>query len=140
MTKKDVSWIKDSGLYGTWTFTTQTMTDVGYYKGIAYIVMHLMPDPMHVNSCVINSNSNSNKGNTACIEADNRACSHVGYDDEKEECVDTETSEVEWSDGTYNYGSHYCYMVLIIATSIAIATAILLLLLLLLIATTIYRH
>ena len=109
MTKKDVSWIKDSGLYGTWTFTTQTMTDVGYYKGIAYVVMHLMPDPMHVNSCVINSNSNSNKGNTTCIEADNRACSHVGYDDEKEECVDTETSEVEWSDGTYNYGSHYCY-------------------------------
>jgi hypothetical protein len=98
MTKKDSSWIEKSGLYGTRTFTTQTMTDVGYYKGVAYVVMHLMPDPMQVKSCVIKGDKSKN--NTTCIEADNKACSHVGaIDNENEECVDTETHTVEWSDG-----------------------------------------
>jgi hypothetical protein len=60
--------------------------------------MHLMPDPMQVKSCVIKGDDKKQK---ACIEADNRACSHVGAkDNEKEECVNTETSKVEWSDVT----------------------------------------
>jgi len=99
MPKKDSSWIQNSGLYGTWTFTTETMTDVGYYKGIAYVVMHIMPDPMQVKSCVIKGTSKDK--NNSCIEANNKACSHVGaVDNEHEECVNTENSEVEWSDVT----------------------------------------
>ena len=108
MPKKDSSWIEKSGLYGTWTFTTETMTDVGYYKGVAYVVMHLMPDPMQVKSCVIKGDSKTKK--KACIEADNMACSHAGaIDDENEQCVDIETSQIEWSDGAllkgWNCGS-----------------------------------
>ena len=86
MPKKDSSWIQRSGIYGTWTFTTETMTDVGYYKGLAYVVMHLMPDPMQVKSCILKD----------CIEADNQACSHTGAD---HECLNTETTDAEWSDG-----------------------------------------
>ena len=74
-----------SGLYGTWTFSTTTMTDVGYYKGRAYMVMHLMPDPMQVRSCQLEG----------CSEASNQLCQH------KKECVNTETTVVEWSDGAY---------------------------------------
>ena len=115
MPRKDSSWIEQSGLYGTWTFTTQTMTDAGYYKGIAYVVMHLMPDPMQVQSCVLpevdsNDNGDDNNGNgndndknkktKGCIEADNRACSHTdAVDNEHEACVNTETTNLEWSDG-----------------------------------------
>eukprot|EP00535_Pseudo-nitzschia_heimii_P002350 CAMPEP_0197191912 /NCGR_PEP_ID=MMETSP1423-20130617/24237_1 /TAXON_ID=476441 /ORGANISM="Pseudo-nitzschia heimii, Strain UNC1101" /LENGTH=113 /DNA_ID=CAMNT_0042644697 /DNA_START=117 /DNA_END=454 /DNA_ORIENTATION=+ len=99
MPRKDSSWIEQSGLHGTWTFTTQTMTDAGYYKGIAYVVMHLMPDPMQVQSCVIEGDpKEKTKG---CVEADNRACSHTdAADNEHEDCVDTETTDVEWSDVT----------------------------------------
>ena len=90
MPKKDSSFLEKSGLYGTWTFTTQTMTDVGYYKGLAYVVMHVMPDPMQVKSCVIEG---------TCIEADNQVCNHAGGT--TQECVDIETSPVEWSDGVF---------------------------------------
>ena len=102
MPKKDSSWIEKSGLYGTWTFTTQTMTDVGYYKAIGYVVMHLMPDPLQVKSCVITGEGDptDKKKHKACIEADNRACSHMGVKNNGvEKCVNTETSEVEWSEG-----------------------------------------
>ncbi len=92
MPKKNSSWIQRSGIYGTWTFTTETMTDVGYYKGLAYVVMHLMPDPMQVKSCTINADNKQ----PACIEADNQACSHTGVD---QRCISTETEELEWSDG-----------------------------------------
>ena len=94
MPKKDSSWIEKSGLYGTWTFTTQTMTDVGYYKGLAYVVMHVMPDPMQIKSCVIPGDG---KKHHACIEADNQVCNHDG--NSNQECVDIETSMVDWSDG-----------------------------------------
>ena len=66
------------------------MTDVGYYKGLAYVVMHVMPDPMQVKSCVIER---------TCIEADNQVCNHAGGT--TQECVDIETSPVEWSDGVF---------------------------------------
>lgn len=83
-----------SGLYGTWTFATQTMTDVGYYKGRAYVVMHLMPDPMQVRSCQ----------HKDCSEETNHLCqrsapSQLGL--ETEECVDTENAIAEWSDGEF---------------------------------------
>ena len=94
MPKKDSSFLEKSGLYGTWTFTTQTMTDVGYYKGLAYVVMHVMPDPMQVKSCVIEGDG---KKHQACIEANNQVCNHAGGT--TQECVDIETSPVEWSDG-----------------------------------------
>ena len=85
-------WIEESNLYGTWTFTTQTMTDIGYYKGISYFVIHIMPNPMSgVNSCIINDNNN-------CTEADNYACHY--NNERKKECINTETSQVDWSDGT----------------------------------------
>jgi hypothetical protein len=94
MPKKESAWIEKSGLYGTWTFTTETMSDAGYYKGIAYVVMHVMPNPMQVKSCVIKDRKK------ACIEAENRACSHVGaMDNANEQCVHTETHQIEWSDG-----------------------------------------
>jgi len=75
------------------------MTEVGYYKGISYVVMHLMPDPMQVKSCIIRNNGNNKT--SGCLEADNKACSHGGaVGNEREECVDTETKEIEWSDVT----------------------------------------
>ena len=87
-------WIEESNLYGTWTFTTQTMTDIGYYKGISYFVIHIMPTPMSgVNSCIINDTSGNN-----CTEANNYACQY--NNERKEECINTETSQVDWSDGT----------------------------------------
>jgi hypothetical protein len=76
-----------SGLYGTWTFATQAMTDIGYYKGRAYVIMHLMPDPMQARSCELKE----------CAELSNHVCQK--QNDGKEECVSTETSVVEWSDG-----------------------------------------
>ena len=98
MPKKDLSWIQDSGIYGTWTFTTQTMTDAGYFKGISYVVMHVMPDPMRVKSCEIQKNPNNSS--ESCREENNLACSHGGApNDVKEVCVDTETTQLEWSDG-----------------------------------------
>jgi hypothetical protein len=113
-------WIEESGMYGTWTFTTQTMTDVGYYKGIGYFIIHIMPNPMQVNSCSIIQNNNNNNtssyvgdhynnktntktnaNDTSCIEADNYACHYNNNNNNKEEeCINTETSQVEWSDGT----------------------------------------
>ncbi|KAG7370835.1 hypothetical protein IV203_019405 [Nitzschia inconspicua] len=84
-----------SGLYGTWTFSTQTMTDIGYYKGRAYVIMHLMPDPMQFRSCQLPD----------CPEESNHLCqrSMASLSSQlqgKEECVDTEGSIVEWSDVT----------------------------------------
>jgi hypothetical protein len=100
-----------SSLYGTWTFVTETMTDVGYYKGRAYVVMHLMPDPMQIYSCQRED----------CPERYNKICqlqqqqqqqqkdSNIVRDEnddgdamsDKEECIDTETSVATWSDGMY---------------------------------------
>lgn len=91
-----------SGLYGTWTFATQTMTDIGYYKGRAYVILHLMPDPMQVRSC-------QKKG---CVEASNHIChyqqqqggsfsSSSELEGHVEECIDTENAVVEWSDGEF---------------------------------------
>ena len=86
-------WIEESNLYGTWTFTTQTMTDIGYYKGISYFVIHIMPNPMSgVNSCEMIGDNNN------CTEADNYACHY--NNERKKECINTETSQVDWSDGT----------------------------------------
>jgi hypothetical protein len=88
-----------SGLYGTWTFATQTMTDIGYYKGRAYVILHLMPDPMQVRSCQLKD----------CLEQSNHLCQRTTKTatsvlapelEGKEECIETETSVVEWSDGT----------------------------------------
>jgi hypothetical protein len=120
-------WIEESGMYGTWTFTTQTMTDVGYYKVIGYFIIHIMPNPMQVNSCSIIQNNNNNNtpsyvgdhynnktnaktnaktktnaNDTSCIEADNYAChyNNNNNNNKEEECINTETSQVEWSDGT----------------------------------------
>jgi hypothetical protein len=88
-----------SGLYGTWTFSTETMTDIGYYKGRAYVVMHLMADPMQIRSCQLKD----------CLEQSNHLCQRTRTSsknasalpvlEEEEVCVDTESSIVEWSDG-----------------------------------------
>jgi hypothetical protein len=90
-----------SGLYGTWTFVTQTMTDIGYYKGRAYVIMHLMPDPMQVRSCQLKD----------CLEQSNQLCQRTSgrtlstdsttslqMFQGEEVCVSTENSIVEWSD------------------------------------------
>mmetsp|Transcript_28823 Transcript_28823/g.33043 ORF Transcript_28823/g.33043 Transcript_28823/m.33043 type:complete len:523 (-) Transcript_28823:127-1695(-) len=104
--KKEESWIEESGVFGTWTFTTQTMTDAGYYKGLAYLLMHVMPNPMQVNSCQLGDNDPTKKHHKGCVEASNHACirsrNHNTDEEEKveEECVDTETSQLDWSDVT----------------------------------------
>jgi hypothetical protein len=72
-----------SGLYGTWTFATQTMADIGYYKGRAYVVMHLMPDPVQVPSCQLKD----------CSKQSNQLCQH------NNRCVNTNETVVAWSDG-----------------------------------------
>jgi hypothetical protein len=90
-----------SSLYGTWTFVTQTMTDVGYYKGRAYVVMHLMQDPMQIYSC--QREDCPERYNKICQLQQQQQDSNIVGDamSNKEECIDTETSVATWSDGMY---------------------------------------
>ena len=97
----------DKALYGTWTFTTQTMTDLGYYKGRSYFIMHLMPNPLrktagcHIHDD-IRSSSSSSTGDSCCNEYNNQLC--IFNDDSstseqrKRTCVDTQSTVVDWSD------------------------------------------
>jgi hypothetical protein len=71
-------------LLGTWTFRKEVIADMGYYRVMAYLVMHLMPDPLQLYGCQMQN----------CSELDNQVC-------QQGECLNTETNTVEWSDGTY---------------------------------------
>lgn len=72
-------------LYGTWTFVSQSEADLGYYKAKAYLVVHFMPDPSETLGC----------SKDHCDEFKNQLCQDGGST-----CVDTETTLVQWSDGT----------------------------------------
>lgn len=102
-----------SALYGTWYFVTESTTDLGYYDGQAYMVMHFMPDPMQpIHSCDDNDDDDydddiNNNSTTNCNEEQNNVCN---YDPQtgKKECINTEKSTVEWSDGTCAVCSVQC--------------------------------
>mmetsp|Transcript_5732 Transcript_5732/g.13954 ORF Transcript_5732/g.13954 Transcript_5732/m.13954 type:complete len:547 (-) Transcript_5732:59-1699(-) len=97
-------WTK--ALYGTWTFTTQTMTDVGYYKGRSYFIMHLMPNPLRkTEGCHIHSSQDDfddrSSGGDSCSEYNNRLCmfnDDSTSSERKRACVDTQSTVVDWSD------------------------------------------
>jgi hypothetical protein len=59
---KDVA--SSSAVLGTWTFQTHTKSDVGYYTGSTFVVMHLMTDPLSMLGCQRND----------CSELDNQIC------------------------------------------------------------------
>jgi hypothetical protein len=80
---KDVA--SSSAVLGTWTFQTQSKSDVGYYKGSAFVVMHLMTDPLSMLGCQLES----------CSELNNQICQ------QEDQCLDTQHKVVEWSDGAY---------------------------------------
>ena len=86
----------DKTLFGTWTFMTQTMTDLGYYKGRSYFIMHLMPNPLRKTAgCHINDESSS------CNEYNNQLCMFndgSSTSERKRTCVDTQSTVVDWSD------------------------------------------
>ena len=110
----------DKALYGTWTFTTQTMTDLGYYKGRSYFIMHLMPNPLRKTAgCHIDDDSrscnNSGAGDSCCNEYNNQLCmfnddssssSSSTSERRKRTCVDTQSTVVDWSDAVafYQFG------------------------------------
>jgi hypothetical protein len=73
-------------LLGTWTLETHVKADLGYYKAKAFLVMHFMPDPLQIYAC----------RSKHCKELENQVC-------QQGECVNTEDSTVEWSDGTLPY-------------------------------------
>jgi hypothetical protein len=75
------------------------------------MVMHFMPDPMQpIHSCDADAptdddhvddddDNDDRKDDWNCSEVRNRACSYDPTTGRKE-CINTETSTVEWSDGT----------------------------------------
>lgn len=71
-------------LLGTWTFQTKSSSDLGYYKGSAFLVMHVMPDPLQAYQCQLQD----------CDERQNQIC-------QQDTCVDISTTISEWSDGMY---------------------------------------
>ena len=70
-------------LVGTWTLKKEVTADMGYYKVLAYLVFHFMPDPLAIYGCHLED----------CKETNNHVCQQGA-------CLNTETSTVEWSDGT----------------------------------------
>ena len=73
-------------LLGTWTLQTHSQTDFGYYKGSAFVVLHIMHDPLQSYSCALPD----------CDERKNQFCQrNIG------QCVDMDDSISQWSDGTY---------------------------------------
>lgn len=72
-----------SAIYGTWTLQTHTTSDFGYYKGSAFLVMHVMADPLQTYRCSL----------PKCNEYVNHICV------EGNECANMASTIVEWSDG-----------------------------------------
>lgn len=85
-------------LLGTWTWTTETSSDMGYYRGMAYVAVHFMRDPLQIYGC----------RDPTCIEADNQICqpssssSGTSTSPTGQSCVDTTSNRVQSSDGTCN--------------------------------------
>jgi hypothetical protein len=79
-----------ASLMGTWTGQTKMKASIGHYEVLAYFNMHLMPNTMRGYGCEIDGN--------VCKEIDNRLC--VSSDKNEQECVNTESEVVNWSDGT----------------------------------------
>jgi hypothetical protein len=95
-----------SSLHGTWSFLSESTADLGYYEGRAYLVMHFMPDPMQALRSCDDDDDDDAFGAKNCSELRNHACSYDPQTGEKE-CVNTETSTVEWSDGTSGGGGGF---------------------------------
>jgi hypothetical protein len=93
VSNEDYSKLLDS-LLGTWTLETHVKADLGYYKAKAFMVMHFMPDPLQIYGC----------RSKHCRELDNEVC-------QQGECVNTEDSTVEWSDGTLRYVTLLGYVI-----------------------------
>eukprot|EP00934_Nitzschia_sp_Nitz4_P003333 Nitzschia sp. Nitz4//scaffold237_size30108//20525//21908//NITZ4_007994-RA/size30108-augustus-gene-0.37-mRNA-1//1//CDS//3329543512//3323//frame0 len=68
-------------ILGTWTFQTKASSDLGYYKGSAFFVMHVMPDPLNVYQCRL----------SGCHEVNNQIC-------QQDQCVNISNTISEWSD------------------------------------------
>ena len=74
-----------TNLLGTWTLQTHASSDLGYYKGSAYVVMHVMENPTQaVFGCHLDD----------CNERANQVCH------QQDQCVDIKSNIIEWSDGT----------------------------------------
>lgn len=73
-----------SNLLGTWTLQTHASSDLGYYKGSAFVVMHVMENPTQAYSCKLSE----------CSERVNKIC-------QQDQCIDIDSNIVEWSDGKY---------------------------------------
>jgi len=71
-------------MLGTWTLQTHSQADLGYYKGNAFVVIHVMHDPLQSYSC--------SKPN--CDERNNQFCQR-----NVDQCVDMSNTISQWSDG-----------------------------------------
>lgn len=91
-------------LLGTWTLETHVSSDLGYYKANAFVVMHVMADPLAATySCSLPD----------CDELQNQICQR-----NLDACVDTASSISQWSDGALYYTIFllpcpvlYCYLI-----------------------------
>lgn len=75
-------------LLGTWTLQTKASADLGLYKGSAFLVMHVMQDPLQSYACALDD----------CDEHQNRICQR-----NLDQCVDVESSISQWSDVSIFY-------------------------------------
>jgi len=80
-----------NSLFGTYTFVSESKADLGFYNVMAFLVVHLMPDPLRFLGCT--------KKN--CSEVDNQVCQ------KQNECANVETQVVEWSDVSAFYSFGY---------------------------------
>lgn len=90
--EKDVPTIDSlmSNLLGTWTLQTHATSDLGSYRGNAFVVMHVMANPTQSYSCKLDS----------CGERSNKIC-------QRDQCVDIESTISEWSDVSVFYQFGY---------------------------------
>lgn len=91
-------------ILGTWSLQTHATSDFGLYKASAFLVMHVMQDPLQSYSCSLNN----------CDERENQICQR-----NLDQCVEMENTISQWSDvsiffqfgfeveaGTYPWRTH----------------------------------
>ncbi len=72
-----------SSLLGTWTLQTHASSSFGLYKASAFLVMHVMQDPLQSYSCSL----------IDCEERQNKFCQR-----DLDQCADIENTISQWSD------------------------------------------
>ena len=88
-----------ASLMGPWTGLTNIETDVGGYSLQADYILHIVCDPMRVNTCE----------KPSCSEMDNQICAKPLNDNSKsaDSCYSMENIVSDWSDGKLSLSQSY---------------------------------